>query len=518
MSFTEADIKQIENKGLSLKKVNQQIAMFKTGVQHTNIVAAATVGDGILGLDDNRVENAIQLFEDNKNNLSLLKFVPASGAATRMFKFLFKFVKEYNPKQQSINSYINRNNLKDLSLFLVGLEKFPFYKQVLEELEVKGVDYNKLSVNEQAWHFAHTMLDSDQLDYGDSPKGLLPFHEYKNDVISTAFEEHLFETALYASDNENSKLHFTISERYKDRFTNEFKRIEEKVEKLTESQFDISFSYQHESTDTLAVTLKDKPFRNDDGSLLFRPSGHGALLKNLNELDADIIFIKNIDNVVVKQYKDEVAKYKKVLAGILIETQKKAFQFLRDLDNQEIGEDGLIHIAEFLTRELNVKISDEFEKYSDKYKIEYLKDRLNRPIRVCGMVKNEGEPGGGPFWVKSESGNISLQIVESAQINTKDKNQKRILKNATHFNPVDLVCGIKDYKGEKFDLTQYVDEKAAFITMKTKVGKDLKALELPGLWNGSMAFWNTIFVEVPLITFNPVKTVNDLLKSPHQIK
>ncbi len=518
MSFTKADIKQIENKGLTLNKVNQQIEVFKTGVQHTNIVAAATVGDGILGLNETSIANAIRLFENSKNNLSLLKFVPASGAATRMFKFLFKFVKEYNPKQQSINSYINRNNLKDLSLFLVGLEKFPFYKEVLEQLEAKGVDFNKLNVNEQAWHFAHTMLDSDQLDYGDSPKGLLPFHEYKNDVISTAFEEHLFETALYASDNENAKLHFTISERYKDRFTNEFKRIEEKVEKLTGSQFDISFSYQHESTDTIAVTLKDKPFRNGDGSLLFRPSGHGALLKNLNELNADIIFIKNIDNVVVKQYKEEVAKYKMVLAGILIETQKKAFQFLRELDNDEITEDGLISIAEFLTRELNVKISEEFEKYSDKYKIEYLKDRLNRPIRVCGMVKNEGEPGGGPFWVKSESGNISLQIVESAQINSKDKNQKHILKNATHFNPVDLVCGIKDYKGDKFDLTQYVDEKAAFITMKTKVGKDLKALELPGLWNGSMAYWNTIFVEVPLITFNPVKTVNDLLKSPHQIK
>ncbi|MEM9680259.1 MAG: DUF4301 family protein [Bacteroidota bacterium] len=518
MSFTKKDIKQIEVKGLTVVQVNQQIQVFKTGVPFTNIVAAATIDDGILKLNEHLIQQSLSRFEDKKSNLSLIKFVPASGAATRMFKSLFKFVKEYNPILQSINSYINRSNLKDLSLFLVGLEKFPFYKQVINHLKAEGVDYDNLNVSNQAWHFAHTMLDENRLNFGNFPKGLLPFHQYKNDVVSTAFEEHLFEAALYGGNGKTAKLHFTISERFKDKFAEEFKRIEEKVETLTDSQFDISFSYQHESTDTIAVTPKDKPFRNEDGSLLFRPSGHGALLKNLNALDADIIFIKNIDNVVVKKYKEEVAKYKKVLAGILLGLQERAFKFLNDLDDHKITEDELTAIAEFLTRDLNVKISEEFEKYSDKYKTEYLRDRLNRPIRVCGIVKNEGEPGGGPFWVKNESGNISLQIVESAQINTKDKNQKSILRNATHFNPVDLVCGVRDYKGNKFDLSKYVDDKAAFITMKTKVGKDLKALELPGLWNGSMAFWNTIFVEVPLITFNPVKTVNDLLKAPHQIK
>jgi hypothetical protein len=242
------------------------------------------------------------------------------------------------------------------------------------------------------------------------------------------------------------------------------------------------------------------------------------LLKNLNELDADVIFIKNIDNVVVKPYKEEVAKYKKVLAGILIKLQSKAFKFLRDLEKEILSENELTEITEFLANELSVKVAQEYKKYSDRYKIEYLREKLNRPIRVCGMVKNEGEPGGGPFWVKDRSGDQSLQIVESAQINQKDKGQKNLLQNATHFNPVDLVCGVKNYKGEKFDLQNYVDDKAAFITMKTKLGKDLKALELPGLWNGSMAFWTTIFVEVPVITFNPVKTVNDLLKAPHQIK
>ena len=517
MIFTDNDIKQIEAKGLILKDVESQIILFKSGIPFTNIVEAATIENGITALDETLIEDSISYFEAKKNDVSLLKFVPASGAATRMFKFLFQFVKVYNPQKESINSYINKNELKDLSLFLVGLEKLPFYGLVLEQLKSKKIDFSKLSTSEKIWLFVQTMLDENELNFGNSPKGLLPFHRYKSNHISTAFEEHLYEAALYASDNNIAKLHFTISERFKDKFDEEFKRIEDYVEQSTGISFEISFSYQHESTDTIAVTLKDKPFREDNGALLFRPSGHGALLKNLNELDADIIFVKNIDNVVVKYYKVEVAKYKKVLAGILLKLQAKAFAFLEDLEKDKPSEDEFTEIADFLTRELSVKISREFEKYSEKYKIEYLRDKLNRPIRVCGMVKNEGEPGGGPFWVKDESRNQSLQIVESAQINQKDKNQKEILKNATHFNPVDLVCGVKNYKGEKFDLENFVDHKAAFISTKTKVGKELKALELPGLWNGSMAFWNTIFVEVPILTFNPVKTVNDLLKAPHQI-
>ncbi|WP_439150967.1 DUF4301 family protein [Winogradskyella sp.] len=518
MKFSEEDIEQIEKKGLTVKDVESQLAIFKSGIPFTNIAEVATKDHGIIVLNQKIIDESVSAFETRKNNLSLVKFVPASGAASRMFKFLFKFIKKYNPEKESINSYINKEKLKDLSLFSVGLEKFPFYNIVIDHLNNKGIDFNELPTSRKLWHFVQAMLDKQQLNFGNYPKGLLPFHEYKNNYISTAFEEHLYEAALYASNNKNAQLHFTISERFKDKFNEEFKRIEEHVEQKTGISFEIDFSYQHESTDTIAVTLKDQPFREKDGSLLFRPSGHGALLKNLNELDADIVFIKNIDNVVVKKYKEEVAKYKKVLAGILLQLQTKVFDNLNYLENNDLSEEKLIEIAEFLTRELSVKISYEFEKYSDKYKIEYLKEKLNRPIRVCGMVKNEGEPGGGPFWVKDQNWNLSLQIVESAQINLKDKSQKEIFKKATHFNPVDVVCGIKNYKGEKFDLENYVDQKAAFITMKTKVGKDLKALELPGLWNGSMAHWNTIFVEVPIITFNPVKTVNDLLKPPHQIK
>ena len=517
MSFTENDIKQIKAKGLTLPQVESQIELFKTGIPFTNIAAAATIGNGILDLSEKQKEEAISHFENNKKGLSLLKFVPASGAATRMFKFLFKFLKEYDPQKESLNAYINKNDSKDLAFFLVGLEKFPFYEQILERLQQKGIDFKTLSTQDKAVHFVQIMLDEDEMNFGNSPKGLLPFHRYKNGYISTAFEEHLYEAALYASEDKKADLHFTISENYRDKFTEEFKRIEEYVEENTGVSFNISFSYQQESTDTIAVTPKDIPFRDDDDRLLFRPSGHGALLKNLNTLDSDVIFIKNIDNVVVKKYKDEVAKYKKVLAGILLKLQSKAFDCLKILDNDTISDKEFEGIEAFLTNEMSVKISGEYKKYLDKYKIEYLKEKLNRPIRICGMVKNEGEPGGGPFWVRDMYGNLSLQIVESAQINLKNKNQKDILTNATHFNPVDLVCGVKNYKGEKFDLEDFVDHNTAFITAKTKSGKDLKALELPGLWNGSMAHWNTIFVEVPIITFNPVKTVNDLLKAPHQI-
>jgi hypothetical protein len=513
--FSEKDIKQIESKGLTIDKVKDQIELFKTGIPFVNLKEAATIGNGILKLDHTQEQHFINVFEQKRNGNSITKFVPASGAATRMFKFLFDFLEHYKLSKESINAYINRNKAKELSVFLVGLEKLPFFEEVLHKTHKLIPNFNDLGYDEQRLEFIKTMLDVDRLNYSFSPKGLLPFHKYKNHV-STAFEEHLFEAAAYASSNNKANLHFTISEKYKHKFDEEFKYIEEDVEIKTETSFNISFSYQKQATDTIAVTPVNQPFR-EDGRLLFRPSGHGALLENLNDLDADIIFIKNIDNVVAYKYKEQVAEYKKVLAGLLLETQAQTFQYLEDLKHKTLKEEELIEIAQFLSSKMNVVINEEFEKYALKYQKTYLKEKLNRPIRVCGMVKNEGEPGGGPFWVKDENGNISLQIVESAQIDKKNKSQKDILKNSTHFNPVDLVCGIRDYKKNKFDLTKFVDHKAAFITSKSKIGKDLKALELPGLWNGGMANWNTIFVEVPLMTFNPVKTVNDLLKVPHQV-
>jgi hypothetical protein len=514
--FSEKDIKQIEKKGLTAEKITSQIELFKSGLPFIDLQSAATINNGILKLSNEERKTSIDSFDAERNNYSIIKFVPASGAATRMFKSFFSFIEDYNPEVETVNAYINRTKESLLAVFFVGLEKLPFYNIVLEKIEEVYPDYHESSTDQQRFMFVKTMLDADKLNYGFYPKGLLPFHKYK-EHIATAFEEHLFEAALYASSNNTAKLHYTISEKYNDIFDDEFKKIENIVERKTQTKFEISFSYQRDATDTIAVSLENKPFRLEDGSLLFRPSGHGALLCNLNDLDADIIFIKNIDNVVVFKYENDVSEYKKMLAGILINIQTKAFSYLEKLESRQISENEIIEIATFLTRKMNVIISSEFEKYATEYQIAYLKDKLNRPIRVCGMVKNEGEPGGGPFWIKDESGQVSLQIVESAQINKKDKHQKEILKNATHFNPVDLVCGIKDYKGNKFNLEQFVDPKTAFITMKTKTGKDLKALELPGLWNGSMANWNTIFVEVPLITFNPVKTVTDLLKPTHQV-
>ncbi|MEO6347426.1 MAG: DUF4301 family protein [Aquaticitalea sp.] len=520
MKFTKQDIQQIEKKGLTVKKVENQIDLFKKGLPFINLKSAATIEHGINGIKkftETEEQHYIQYFDAKRDAISILKFVPASGAATRMFQTLFNFLDTYDIEKETINSFINRNKETDLSLFFVGLEKLPFYQIVLKAVKELNPDYDSFWNDKQKYWFLKTMLDEDKLNYGFYPKGLIPFHMYR-DHTATAFEEHLFESALYSSSNGIATLHFTISEKYKHIFDDEFKRIQEIVERKTKTKFHISFSYQKDSTDTIAVTPKDEPFRDEEGNLVFRPSGHGALLENLNDLEADVIFIKNIDNVVVFKYENEVTAYKKMLAGLMIEAQEQTFEHIRILKNNDVSEKKLISIAEFLVNHLNVKISHEFEKYSKKYQIEYLIEKLDRPIRVCGMVKNEGEPGGGPFWVKGESGKVSLQIVESAQVDKKNKNQKEILKNSTHFNPVDLVCGIKNHEGKKFDLNKYVDSKTSFITMKTKVGKDLKALELPGLWNGSMASWNSIFVEVPLITFNPVKTVTDLLKPTHQIK
>ncbi len=516
MSITSKHIEQLKNKGITEDQVNQQLMLFKSGLPYVNLKSAASLGDGICEFSNEEKEASIKHYELRKESLDIMKFVPASGAATRMFRFLFQFLEKYNVEEESINSYINRNKASELSLFLVGLEKLPFYTSVLQMVKENTPDYNTLSNNQKMVLFIKMVLEKDKLNYSFFPKGVLPFHKYK-DHVSTAFEEHLFESVLYASSNNVSNLHFTISKKHLAIFNEEFKRIQTIVEQKTNTKFNVTFSYQNESTDTIAVTLDNEPVIDENGDLSFRPSGHGALLSNLNALKADIIFIKNIDNVVVYKYEKEVAEHKKILAGVLLKTQEKAFEFLKSLENDNNTEADLVAIAQFLRSSLNVVISPEFEKYSLKYQIEYLKGKLNRPIRVCGMVKNEGEPGGGPFWVKGESGTISLQIVEAAQIDKSNKYQKGILKHATHFNPVDLVCGIKDYKGNVFNLEKFVDPQTAFITKKTIEGKEIKAMELPGLWNGSMANWNTIFVEVPLVTFNPVKTVTDLLKPAHQI-
>tara|TARA_R110000868_G_scaffold37619_4_gene132866 strand:- start:17394 stop:18947 length:1554 start_codon:yes stop_codon:yes gene_type:complete len=516
MTFSEKDRIQIENHRLTTEKIKAQIALIKSGMVYANLKEAATVGNGILKTENQKELHYIHLFESKQDNLSMINFVPASGAATRMFKFLFQFLNNYNVKEESIKNYIERTNNKNIQIFLKGLEKLPCFEEVVHKTHKIISNYNDLTFDERCVEFIKTMLDENRLNYSFCPKGLFPFHKYKT-YVSTPFEEHLFEAAFYASSNNKANLHFTISKAHHKNFQEELDHIVEDIENQTGHTFNISFSYQKPETDTIALTTKKDIYREEDGSILFRPSGHGALLENLNELDHDIVFIKNIDNVVVKEQHDTISKYKKMLAGILLEVQEQVFKFLYQIETGNLNQNEIDTMVKFITNTLNVVIPADFDNASLESKLFYLNEKLNRPLRVCGMVKNEGGPGGGPFWVKDNQGTISLQIVESAQIDSSIENQVSLLKNATHFNPVDLVCGIKNYKGESFDLTKYVDHNASFITTKSHAGTTISVLELPGLWNGSMAYWNTIFVEVPLSTFNPVKTIHDLLKPAHQM-
>ena len=515
MKFSDKQSKQIEAKGLTQAQVEEQINKFDKKIPYADITEHASIDRGIAKFDQAAETKYIQIYEQEHEKLEILKFTPASGAATRMFKFLYKFLDTYDPKKDSINSYINKEKEPEIRLFFIGSDKLPFYDDVLKFMNKSELDRVK---NEDAFNyeFAQTLLAVEGLNYGNYPKGLLPFHKYKNH-LSTPFQEHLYEAASYACQSGKSKLHFTISKQHYNKFIKEEQEIVPHIEGKTGCKFEISYSYQSEKTDTIAVDLKNRPILDANDELVFRPGGHGALIENLNAIDADLIFIKNIDNVVVSTYVDEISRNKKILGGKLIELQQKAFKFTKMLHNG-VSDEELTTTLHFLFEELNVQISEEFEKYSRKYQIEYLIEKLNRPIRVCGMVKNEGEPGGGPFWVKHENGSISLQIVESAQIDRKNEYHQSILKKSTHFNPVDIVCGVKDYQGNKYDLTQFIDKKSYFIAAKSKSGKKIKALELPGLWNGAMAFWNSVFVEVPLVTFNPVKTINNLLKPTHQVK
>jgi hypothetical protein len=508
MELTEKDKKQLAAKGISENKVIGQIETFNEGIPFVHLKRAAVVGDGIYRFSKEEEKELVATYTKNSKQLDVLKFVPASGAASRMFKALFSFLDAYNPKEETLDAYIERTKDRDIKVFADDLEKFPFYADVKSRLTLKGG-----SVGGEVYAFVKELLDENSLNYGFYPKGLLPFHQYGNDTV-TPFQEHLKEGALYASSNGESQLHFTISEQHEAMFNFELNEVREKVTQDTKTNFHVDYSFQKSATDTIAVDMANNPFRNADGSVLFRPGGHGALIENLNDQDADIIFIKNIDNVAVMRDADAVAESKKILAGVLLDAQEKAFAYTKQLQNGIT--DAIKDTSQFIETKLNASLPEGYSDMSHQVQVNILLEKLQRPIRICGMVKNEGEPGGGPFWIINAKGECSLQIIESAQIDMDNSEQVIILKNSTHFNPVDLVCGVRNHKGEKYNLLDFVNHKQGFITGKTKDGKELKALELPGLWNGAMAYWNTIFVEVPLVTFNPVKTVNDLLKLSHQ--
>ncbi|MDE6690077.1 MAG: DUF4301 family protein, partial [Prevotella sp.] len=393
--------------------------------------------------------------------------------------------------------------------YFQDIKEFAFYEAldaICQKNEGKGID--ELIAEGNYKTVAANMLKKDGLNYGQLPKGMLLFHKYPEGA-RTPMEEHLVEGALYASSNSEANVHFTVSHEHIEFFK---QKVAEKADGFAKKygiKYNISFSEQKPSTDTVAANPDNTPFRETDGSLLFRPGGHGALIENLNEIEADIIFIKNIDNVVPDRLKPETVEWKQIIAGVLVTLQKQAFHYLKMLD-AGVSEAQLAEIAQFVEKCLCTNPKQ------NKVNAQYLRSKLNRPMRICGVVKNVGEPGGGPFLTYNQDGTVSLQILESSQIDTNNAEYMKMFTQGTHFNPVDLVCAVKDYQGKPFNLPEYVDKTTGFISSKSKGGKELKALELPGLWNGAMSDWSTVFVEVPLSTFNPVKTVNDLLREQHQ--
>lgn len=514
--LTPQDLQQIERRGSFLATIEGQLKHFREGFPHLKITQPATTGDGIVRLSEEGIEHYVATYESTITGSIPLKFVPASGAASRMFKQLFSFLHEFTGTEEEIKSLEDDHSSKSMNTFFKRLKDFAFYQdlkaamagEVLLEEAVEQKNYGKI--------IAYLLTDQG-LNYGDLPKGLLKFHKYPFST-RTPVEEHMVEGAHYAQDSENIvRIHFTVSPEHRTLFESLIATMAPEYEEAYSVKFEISFSEQKSSTDTIAVDLENHPFREEDGSVLFRPGGHGALIENLNDMEADIIFIKNIDNVVPDTLKTETFRFKKALGGVLFYYQEKIFSYLKQIDELNQPDLALLEsIRQFLKKELCLIAPEEYDTWTRAEKIAFLRKKLNRPIRVCGMVKNEGEPGGGPFWTKNDDGTISLQIVEMAQIDTNNESQQAIVQRASHFNPVDLVCATKNYLGQSFNLLEYRDPQTGFISKKSKNGKDLKAQELPGLWNGAMANWNTIFVEVPIITFNPVKTVFDLLRDEHQ--
>ena len=504
--LSQQDLNQLAAKGISEEKLNSQLEEFKTGFPFLKLEAAASVGKGIIAPTEADVKQYEEAWEQYKaQGHSIVKFVPASGAASRMFKDMFAFADaDYDvPTTDFEKKYFD------------NIEKFAFYDALDDACRKNlGAGVKELIANGRYKDVARNMLNADGLNYGQLPKGMLLFHKY-SEGPRTPMEEHLVEGALYAASDGKAAVHFTVSHDHLPMFK---QRVAEKLDFYASKygiSYDITFSEQKPSTDTVAANPDNTPLRNSDGSLLFRPGGHGALIENLNEISADVIFIKNIDNVVPDRLKADTVSYKQVIAGILVTLQKKAFDYLETLESGTYNHEKLEEIIRFVQHDLCCRKADIKER-EDADLVIYLKKKLNRPMRVCGVVKNVGEPGGGPFLTYNQDGTVSLQILESSQIDKNNAEYMEMFTKGTHFNPVDLVCAVKDYKGNAFNLPDFVDRTTGFISSKSKNGKELKALELPGLWNGAMSDWNTVFVEVPLSTFNPVKTVNDLLRDQHQ--
>lgn len=505
--LTCEDKELLKQKGITEEQIAEQLACFEKGFPFLQLAGAASVGNnGIMVPDSEAQKKYLEAWDAYMQGPSkIVKFVPASGAASRMFKNMFEFLgADYDVPTTDFEKK-----------FFDHIHSFAFFNDLNAAcMDNTGKTINALLEERQYKAIVSNLLEAAGLNYGALPKGLLKFHWYA-DGVRTPLEEHLVEGALYAAGKSGeANVHFTVSTEHRQLFQQLVDAKVAEYEAKYGIRYHVSFSEQKPSTDTVAADMENKPFR-DKGKLLFRPGGHGALIENLNDLDADVVFIKNIDNVVPDRLKGDTVTYKKLLAGVLVTLQAKAFDYLRLLDGGHYSHDQLEEIIRFVQRDLRCRRAD-LKQLEDADLVIYLRKKLNRPMRVCGMVKNVGEPGGGPFLAYNPDGTVSLQILESSQIDMKDPEKKAMFEQGTHFNPVDLVCAVRDYKGNKFNLLNYVDKATGFISYKSKGGKELKALELPGLWNGSMSDWNTVFVEVPLSTFNPVKTVNDLLREQHQ--
>ena len=504
--LTPEDKALLAAKGISEEQLNAQLQNFIDGFPFLRLDGAAAVGNGIMRLSDDDVEHYVAAWNNYKAaGHHITKFVPASGAASRMFKNLFEFLgADYDTPQTKFEQE-----------FFAGIHRFAFYEALNDACtlnEERGIDELIEEGNYKA--IVSNLLEEKGLNYGQLPKGLLQFHSYP-DSARTPLEEHLTEAALYASSQGEAEVHFTVSSEHRELFASLIERVLPSYEQEHHITYKVSMSEQKASTDTVAANMDNTPFRDDSGSLLFRPGGHGALIQNLNDLQSDVVFIKNIDNVVPDSRKADTVQWKQVIAGVLVEVQQQAFEYMRLLETGNYNHDDLEDMIRFVRHTLNTDVPG-LKNMEDTELSIFLKNKLNRPIRVCGVVKNVGEPGGGPFRAYNPDGSISLQILESSQIDQNNPEYMKMFTEGTHFNPVDLVCAIRDYKGEKFNLPAYVDPATGFISYKSKSGRELKALELPGLWNGAMSNWSTIMVEVPLTTFNPVKTVNDLLREQHQ--
>ena len=495
MPFHERDEELLTQRGMSVNAVLQQIHQFIHDTQPARLDRPCTVGDGILALSAAECLSYSRLFESSCQKLTIQKFVPASGAASRMFKHLYN----YNPE-----------NITELTEeFILRFDHFPFVSSLRDRMLQAGLDLDTLRENNNWGRIFDFILCKEGLNYDDQLKGLVVFHRY-SDELCCAFDEHLYESAAYAKQLDGKcRIHFTLAPQHAERVMRYF---EEKLKQFDYDHFELTYSDQKPSTDTLALTKDNDPFRDAEGNLVFRPSGHGALIHNLQQLDADVIFIKNIDNVTVRGSLSDTILYKQIIGGLLVELRARVFELLSSLEKDDSRlDEALEFIQTWFQPGLPLGMSrDQLHQY--------VMLRLDRPVRVCGMVRNEGEPGGGPFWVKMQGGYISKQIVERSQVEMNDPQQAKILMSATHFNPVDIVCSIRNRARENYRLEDFIDYTSGFVTEKFQQGAVLKALEWPGLWNGAMALWNTVFVEVPVSTFNPVKTVNDLLRPGHQVQ